>query len=216
MNRRKFVIETGAFLLSPALIEAASELRSQSQAPRLLTPIAKKCRTCWSPTLAKTERTSPPPGTKKRALLKTAADVETRNAFVREKFVQMLRGFPEKNDLNSVTVKTIQKDGYRIENVMFQSPPDFWVTGNHLCPNPPAMDLFRESFRPADITRWPGWCRNTKVSISTLVKSGFVVLGYDPIGQGERRQYWNPKNKCYPMWVRARRMSIPCPASCNY
>ena len=26
-----------------------------------------------------------------------------------------------------------------------------------------------------------------------LVKSGFVVLAYDPIGQGERRQYWNPK-----------------------
>jgi cephalosporin-C deacetylase-like acetyl esterase len=25
------------------------------------------------------------------------------------------------------------------------------------------------------------------------VRSGFVVLGYDPIGQGERRQYWNPE-----------------------
>lgn len=25
-----------------------------------------------------------------------------------------------------------------------------------------------------------------------MVKAGFVVLAYDPIGQGERRQYWNP------------------------
>ena len=38
---------------------------------------------------------------RKRALLKTAADVEARNAFVREKFVQMLRGFPQKNPLGS-------------------------------------------------------------------------------------------------------------------
>jgi dienelactone hydrolase len=27
-----------------------------------------------------------------------------------------------------------------------------------------------------------------------LVHNGFVVLAYDPIGQGERRQYWNPYN----------------------
>lgn len=26
-----------------------------------------------------------------------------------------------------------------------------------------------------------------------LVRSGFVVFAYDPIGQGERRQYWNPE-----------------------
>jgi dienelactone hydrolase len=29
----------------------------------------------------------------------------------------------------------------------------------------------------------------------SLVKNGFVVLAYDPIGQGERRQYWNPENE---------------------
>jgi hypothetical protein len=34
---------------------------------------------------------------------------------------------------------------------------------------------------------------------SNLVKSGFVVLGYDPIGQGERRQYWT-RRQTLPRW----------------
>ena len=28
-----------------------------------------------------------------------------------------------------------------------------------------------------------------------MVHAGFVVLAYDPIGQGERRQYWDPQNR---------------------
>jgi hypothetical protein len=26
-----------------------------------------------------------------------------------------------------------------------------------------------------------------------MVKGGLVVLAFDPVGQGERRQYWNPQ-----------------------
>jgi cephalosporin-C deacetylase-like acetyl esterase len=34
---------------------------------------------------------------------------------------------------------------------------------------------------------------NYQFAYIDLVKSGFVVLAYDPIGQGERRQYWDPR-----------------------
>jgi cephalosporin-C deacetylase-like acetyl esterase len=129
---------------------------------------------------------------RKRALLKTATDVEARNAFVREKVVQMLRGFPEKNPLDAVTVKVIQKDGYRIENVMFQSRPDFWVTGNLYVPTS-GNGPFPGIISPCGHYPLARMVPQYQSVYINLVKSGFVVLGYDPIGQGERRQYWNPK-----------------------
>lgn len=191
MNRRKFVIETGAFLLSPALLPLRGFPGSKpgtgfdrsygEEMPDMLVS--------W---LAKDLNNLAAAWDRKRALLKTAEDVEARNAFVREKVIQMLRGFPEKNPLGAVTVKTIQKDGYRIENVMFQSRPDFWVTGNLYVPtsgNGPFPGIISPCGHYALARMLPQY----QSAYISLAKSGFVVLGYDPIGQGERRQYWNPE-----------------------
>jgi len=71
---------------------------------------------------------------RKRALIVTGADAQARNAFVREKFIEMLRHFPQRTSLNPITVKASERDGYRVENIMFQSRPDFWVTGNLYIP----------------------------------------------------------------------------------
>jgi len=131
---------------------------------------------------------------RKRALLKTAEDVQERNAFVREEVVQMLGGFPERNPLGAVTVKTIQKDGYRIENVMFQSRPDFWVTGNLYVPTS-GNGPFPGIISPCGHYPLARMVPQYQSAYISLAKSGFVVLGYDPIGQGERRHYWNPKTK---------------------
>src|SRR5713226_407074 len=56
-----------------------------------------------------------------RAKIHTAADVETRNRFVREKFRQMIHGLPERGALSPAVTATHQRAGYRVENVMFQS-----------------------------------------------------------------------------------------------
>ncbi len=129
---------------------------------------------------------------RKRAQIRTAAELEARNSFVRQKFLEMLGPFPARNPLNAVVVKTLTRDAYRVENVMFQSRPDFWVTGNLYVPasgNGP----FPAIISPCG--HYP-LARMTSVYQSVyqnLVRSGFVVLAYDPIGQGERRQYWNPE-----------------------
>jgi cephalosporin-C deacetylase-like acetyl esterase len=128
---------------------------------------------------------------KKRALLQTAADVKARNVFVREKFLQMVGGFPEKSPLNAVTVKTVEKDGYRVENVMFCSRPDFWVTSNLYLPSS-GSGPFPGIISPCGHYPAARMVPQYQSAYISLAKSGFVVLAYDPIGQGERRQYWNP------------------------
>jgi hypothetical protein len=40
----------------------------------------------------------------------------------------------DKSPLQATTVKVTEKAGYKVENVMFCSRPDFWVTGDLYVP----------------------------------------------------------------------------------
>jgi cephalosporin-C deacetylase-like acetyl esterase len=129
---------------------------------------------------------------RERAKLRTPADIEARNRFVREKFREMVHGFPERNALSPVVVATHERPGYRVENVMFQSRPDFWVTGNLYIPTN-AAGPFAGVISPCGHYPLSRMEPEYQAVYINLVKAGFVVLAYDPIGQGERRQYWNPQ-----------------------
>ena len=126
-----------------------------------------------------------------RARIKTRADVEARNRFVRAKTRAMVHGWPDRNPLDAVTVATHQRDGYRVENVMFQSRPNFWVTGNLYVPS--GSGPFPGVISPCGHYALARMQPEYQYVYIDLVKAGFVVLAYDPIGQGERRQYWNPQ-----------------------
>jgi cephalosporin-C deacetylase-like acetyl esterase len=125
-----------------------------------------------------------------RGNITTSAELEARNRFVREKFRQMIHGLPERNPLDPVVVAVQQRSGYRIESVMFQSRPDFWVTGNLYLPAGPGP--FPAIISPCGHYPLARMEPEYQCAYINLVQNGFVVLAYDPIGQGERRQYWNP------------------------
>ncbi|HTS69290.1 MAG TPA: acetylxylan esterase, partial [Terriglobia bacterium] len=127
-----------------------------------------------------------------RSEIHTAADLEKRNAFVREKIREMLGGFPERNPLNAVVTRAQQRSGYRVENVMFQSRPNFWVTANLYVPTS-GPGPFPGIISPCGHYAQARIYESYQFLYQDLVKSGFVVLAYDPIGQGERRQFWNPQ-----------------------
>ncbi len=130
---------------------------------------------------------------RKRAVLRTAAELQARNAWVREKVLQMLGTFPQRSALDSVTVRVTERDGYRIENILFRSRTDFWVPGNLYIPTSGAGP-FPGIVSPCGHYPLARMLPQYQAAHLSLVKSGFVVFSWDPIGQGERRQYWNPAN----------------------
>jgi cephalosporin-C deacetylase-like acetyl esterase len=126
-----------------------------------------------------------------RAKIQSRQDLEARNQFVRQKFREMIHGLPERNPLEPVVARKFERQGYRVENVMFQSRPDFWVTGNLYVPTT-GPGPFPGIISPCGHYPLARMQPDYQLAYLSLVRSGFVVLACDPIGQGERRRYWNP------------------------
>ena len=94
-----------------------------------------------------------------RDRIKTPRQLEARNLFVREKVREMIHGLPEIRNMASRTVGSFERRGYRVENVMFESRPNFWVTGNlYVPPDRPARS--RASYRLAAIIPAGVWSRS--------------------------------------------------------
>ena len=117
---------------------------------------------------------------------------EQRRTRIRAHFLDAIGGLPEeKTPLESVCVGTLDREGYRIEKIVFQSQPRFYVTSNLYVPTgltekAPAVLVVCGHAEPAK-----AYELYQKVCLD-LVRNGFVVLTIDPLGQGERFQYWNP------------------------
>ena len=117
-------------------------------------------------------------------------DLDARRREFREKFWRILGGMPERTSLNARVVGSINKPGYKIEKVIFESQPGFFVTANLYLPQPlngkhPAI-LFplghEEGAKAHD-----AW----QHVLVTMARRGFVCLAWDTLGQGERVQLWD-------------------------
>lgn len=127
------------------------------------------------------------------AKLKTPEDWLKRQSMVKSKLAEMVGPFPKKTPLNVQITGVVQKDGYRIEKTIYESVPNNFVTGALYIPegvkeNAPA--IFYACGHTLD-----GFKNATyQHVIINLVKKGFIVFTIDPMGQGERYEYWNEQN----------------------
>ncbi len=129
----------------------------------------------------------------RRDALNTKADAEAYVRDVRAKIQQCFGPWPEKTPLNARVTGVVQRDTYRIENVIFESRPGFLVTANLYVPKgklpaPGVVGSCGHSATGKAIDAYQSFAQG-------LARQGYVVLLFDPIGQGERLQYADERLK---------------------
>jgi cephalosporin-C deacetylase-like acetyl esterase len=127
------------------------------------------------------------------AALKTPEDIQKRQKELRTKFIEALGGLPDRTPLNARVVGTDERDGYRVERVVYESRPGHHVTANLYLPA--GKGPFPAVLMPI------GHSANGKADSSVqrgailLARNGLAALAYDPIGQGERRQLLDDRGR---------------------
>jgi cephalosporin-C deacetylase-like acetyl esterase len=122
------------------------------------------------------------------AKIHSVADAELRKQSVRDTLLSLLGGLPNYNGpLNPRITGQIQAENYTIEKIIFESLPGFYVTANLYRPNQPG--------RYPGVLLQAGHTQEGKPEgqrlAANLALKGFVVLAFDPAGQGEREQTYD-------------------------
>lgn len=107
---------------------------------------------------------------------------------LKEQLLASVGGLPEKTPLNPQIVERIDRKSFTVEKLLYQSLPGYYVTACLFIPK------VRQSIAPAIIycSGHAGQAFRSPTYqgvILNLVQKGFIVLAFDPIGQGERFQY---------------------------
>lgn len=117
------------------------------------------------------------------------ADIAEYQKRLRSQFIERIGGLPGPAPLNAKITGTIEREGYTVEKVLFESQPQFFVTASLFLPDP-------EKFPPP----WPaalvvcGHSTEGKQQLgyqsgtALAALNGIAAMIVDPVGQGERMQ----------------------------
>jgi dienelactone hydrolase/pimeloyl-ACP methyl ester carboxylesterase len=131
---------------------------------------------------------------KRRDSLKTKADALAWQADVKKKLRKIFGPLPARTPLKPEVVGRVERKYYTVEKIIFESRPDFPVTANlylpkgYDFPQPGVLAPCGHSATGKGEPYYQAFCQG-------LATKGYVVLIYDPIGQGERLQYFDRKGQ---------------------
>ena len=123
--------------------------------------------------------------------IQSQADFQSWQEANRRRFLELIGGLPaERTPLNPRVVGELTREGYVVRKLIFESLPGYYVTANLYVPTA-GQAPYPGVLSPC------GHSSNGKAYaiyqhlFVGLAERGYVVLTYDPVGQGERYQYWN-------------------------
>ena len=122
--------------------------------------------------------------------IRDTAAAQARQKQVRDRILSLIGGLPEyRGPLNARVTKTTRRDGFSIDHVLFESLPQYYVTANLYRPDSPG----RHPAILMSMGHWDSGKAAGQLLSSNLARKGFVVLAYDPVGQGERQQAFDKR-----------------------
>ena len=127
--------------------------------------------------------------------VKTPAEYAARKAELRKRMRAGIGAFPKRCPLNAEIKGTVPRDGYRVEKVMFETLPGIHLTALAFVPD---AAKFKPPYPAVAVTC--GHAMEGKANAGYQracvmgAKEGFLMLIYDPFGQGERRM--SPDTNC--------------------
>ncbi len=122
------------------------------------------------------------------AALKTQAGADERIAFIQSKVWELIGGKLDQTPLNPKVTGVIDRSTYRIEKVIFESQPEFYVTAHLYIPKK-GRDRYPGILAPVGHAPEGKTFSSYQTLFQNLARMGFAVLAWEPPGQGERLQY---------------------------
>ncbi|WP_114750196.1 alpha/beta hydrolase family protein [Pleomorphovibrio marinus] len=115
-----------------------------------------------------------------------------RQAFIKTTLNEVLGPFPEKTPLQPEITRKVDKGEFTMEHIVLQSQPGFYMSSTLFIPknlDGPAPTIIYCSGHALEAYR----SFTYQHVILNLVKKGYVVFAFDPVGQGERLEYYDPE-----------------------
>jgi cephalosporin-C deacetylase-like acetyl esterase len=125
------------------------------------------------------------------ATIRAPEDAVRRQRWVRETFWRLVGGEPERTPLNARATGSLERPHYRVEKLLYESRPGLHVSANLYLPKqgrppyPGVLFQLGHAVNGKAASFYQYCCQG-------LAQLGYVVLAFDPMGQGERTYYPGP------------------------
>jgi hypothetical protein len=125
--------------------------------------------------------------------VRTEAELHQLRSELKTSLLEMIGGLPsQRTDLHAKITGQVSAKGFHVEKLIYQSLPGFYVTALLYVPEN------GQKVHPAILVP-AGHSSNGKIHYQDLcqrlVQRGYLVISWDPVGQGERSQFWDTTNK---------------------